>query len=92
MTAQVDDGLAYDRRRREREQRPGDAVQPVADEQRQDDDDRVDPQADAEHLGRDDVALELLEGDEQEHDPDGAHRVVEQCDEYGRRGPMIGPI
>jgi hypothetical protein len=38
----------------------------------------------AEDLRRDDVALELLQADEQEHHPEGAQRILEQRDRDGR--------
>ena len=93
VAAQVDNGLADHGGDRQREQRAGDPVDLVADQQRQDDQDRVDPQRDPEHLRRDEVTLELLQRDEQQHHPKRADRVVEQRDQRPpAAGPMIGPM
>ena len=61
MAAQVDDGLAQDRRDRQREQRADDPVDLAAEQQREDHEQRVDAQRVAEDLRRDDVALDLLQ-------------------------------
>ena len=61
MLAQVDDGLAQHGREREREERAHDPVEPAAEQQREDHQQRVDPQRLGEHRRRDDVALDLLQ-------------------------------
>ena len=78
---------------RQRDQRAGDAVELVADQQREDDQDRVDPQRDAEHLRRDDVALELLQRDEQQR-PARAPLIGSwnSATSTAGTGPMIGPM
>ena len=80
MAAQVDDRLAQHGGDRQRHQRADDAIDRVAEEQREDHEQRVDPQRVAEDLRRDDVALELLKADEQDHDPERRQRVLEQGD------------
>jgi hypothetical protein len=88
-------GLTDDRGHRQGDQCAGDAVQMAAQQQREDHHERVDPQAVAEHLRCHHVALELLQYDEQQHQPQRGQRLaLEQCHQYGgsrtQHGPEIG--
>ena len=69
MLAQVDDGLAQHGQDRQRDERADDPGQLAAEQEREDHQERVDPQRVAEDERRDDVPLELLEGDEEQRDP-----------------------
>ena len=63
-----------------------------AHQQREDHQDRVDPQRLAEDVGRHDVALELLQDRERDDQPDRVDRVVaERGDHHGRKPPIAGP-
>ena len=84
VLAQVDDRLAQHGQDRQGDQRADDPGQLAAEQQREDHQDRVDPQRVAEDERRDDVALELLDGDEEQRDPQAGERVAEQRDEDRR--------
>ena len=83
---QVDDGLAQHRRDRERHERADEAVDLAAEQQREDDEQRVEAQRAPEDVRRHDVALELLQGDEQQRDPERHQRVLDERDDHRRRG------
>jgi len=85
VPAQVDHRLAPHGRERQRDERPDDPVDLGPQEQGEDDDERVEPQGVPEHLRGDDVALELLEREEQQPHPERGQRVSEQRDEHGRQ-------
>ena len=63
----------------------------AAEQEREEDDERVEAQRAAEDLRRDDVPLELLQRQEAEPDPDRGQRVVERRDHDRRDRPEDGP-
>ena len=61
---------AADREQRQRDQRADQAVDVRAGEQAEDHEQRVQPQRAPHHLRHDDVALDLVDAEEEQHDPD----------------------
>ena len=63
----------------------------AAEQEREEDDERVEAQRAAEDLRRDDVALELLQREEAEPDPDRGQRVSNAATTIGGIAPRTGP-
>ena len=91
MAAQVDDGLAQDRGDRQRDQRADDPVDLAADEQREDDQQRVDAQRVAEDLRGDDVALDLLERENSSATQSAVSGSWKSATSSGGSAPRNGP-
>ena len=91
VPAQVDDRLAHDRGDRERDERAHEARDLPAEQQREDHQDRVDPQRLAEDVRRHDVALELLQRGEGDDQPDRVDRVVAERGDHDRREARRSP-
>ena len=72
--------------RRQREQDAGDAVQLTAREQPEDDEQRVEAERVRHHVRHDDVALDLVDEDEERQHPERRDRVDDERVDHGRDG------
>jgi hypothetical protein len=87
VAAEVDHGLARDRGQRQGDEGADEAVDLAAEQQREDHQQRVDPQRLREHVRGDDVALDLLQRREGDRQPQRVERLAaEQRDEHRRPG------
>jgi hypothetical protein len=88
VLAEVHDALAHDGGQRQREECAREAIEPAPHQEREDDQQRIDPQRLREDGRRHDVALDLLQRGEHDGQPDRVERVVaEQRDQHRRRTP-----
>ena len=77
--------------RRQREQDAGDAVQLAAREQAEDDEQRMQAERVRHHVRDDDVALDLVDEDEEREHPEHRDRVDDEGVDRGRDGREPGP-
>src|SRR5215218_9960666 len=70
--------LAEDRQERKRDEDPRQPVELAAGEQTEDDEQRMQAERAAHELRHDDVALDLVDGEEEQRDPDRRHRVDDE--------------